>query len=209
MPSASLKSFLLAATPATLRPHWHRLASSPLASRLAQGFFWTLAGTAVARAFTLLSSILVARLLGKLGLGELGMVQNTVGIFSALAGLSMGLTATKYVAQYREEDPARAGAIVRLSILVAFWSGLLMTLAMLLLAPWFATHTLAAPHLAPVLRLGSLLLLLGAVNGAQNGALAGFEAFRSIARINLAVGVFTLPTMLLGRSRSEQAHGAL
>ena len=140
-------------------------------------------------------------MLGKAGMGELGIIQSTVGIFSAFAGVGMGLTATKYVAQYKKEDPARAGAMLSLSALVTWSGGIVITLAMLVLAPWLARHTIAAPHLTDLLRVGAWLLLFGAVNGAQTGALAGFEAFRSIARVNFIAGISSFPLMAGGAWR--------
>lgn len=110
----------------------------------------------------------------------------------------MGLTATKFVAEYRTKDPQRAGAMLGLSAGAAWVSGAAMMLAMLVLAPWFAQRTLAAPQLTGLLRVGSVLLLVGSVNGAQTGALAGFEAFKTIARINLACGLLNLPVLVGG-----------
>ena len=45
---------------------------------------------------------------------------------------------------------------------------------------------------------GGLLLFLGGINGAQTGALSGFEAFKAIARINLISGALTFPLMVAG-----------
>ena len=192
------KNLIVSSTPGFLMPYWKRLQASPLGLRLAHGFFWSLVGTVLSRALSIASSILVARMLGTVGMGELGIIQSTVGIFGAFAGLGMGLTATTYVAQYRSRDPQRAGAILHLSALVTWISGALMTLVMVALAPWFAQHTLAAPHLTGLIRAGSLLLLLGAINGAQTGALAGLEAFKTIARLNVMVGLLTFPLMVSG-----------
>jgi O-antigen/teichoic acid export membrane protein len=198
MSSATLKSILLAATPGFLKPYWHRVESSPLGYRLAKGAFWSLLGTVLSRSLGVVASILVARMLGRTGMGELGIIQSTVGIFGAFAGLGMGLTATKFVAEHRVRDPIRAGAMLGLSAWVSWLSGIAMTLLMFLLAPWFAQHTLAAPHLSGLIRMGSLLLFLGSVNGAQTGALSGFEAFKAIARINLLSGLLNFPLMVGG-----------
>ena len=56
-----------------------------------------------------------------------------------------------------------------------------MALGLFIFAPWLAEHTINAPHLAGVLRIGALILFINALNGAQTGALSGFEAFRTIA----------------------------
>jgi O-antigen/teichoic acid export membrane protein len=170
-----------------------RVVNSPLGYRLARGAFWSLAGSILARGLGLLSGIFVARILGKVGFGQLGMIQSTVGMFGTLAGLSLGVTATKHVAEDKASNPARAGRIIGLASVVAWVSGGLATIVLLLLAPWLASRSLAAPELSGLLQLGSLLLLLGGVNGAQTGALAGFEAFRTIARVSLVAGVLSFP----------------
>jgi O-antigen/teichoic acid export membrane protein len=198
MTAMALKGWLQAATPRFLKPYWDRLEASPLGSRLARGYFWSFIGSFFSRIIGLIVAMFVARIIGKVGFGEFGMVQSTVGLFGAFAGLGMGLTATKFVAQYRTSDPIRAAAVLSLSSRVAWGSGCLMTAAVFFLAPWLAVHTLAAPHMTSYLRFGSLLLLLGSVAGAQSGALAGFEAFRSIARVNLVTGLSYLPLMIGG-----------
>jgi O-antigen/teichoic acid export membrane protein len=194
----SLKATVEALCPPFLRQHKERIEASPLGYRLAKGAFWSLVGTLLSRSLSLVSSVLVARMLGKVGMGELGIIQGTVGIFSAFAGLGMGLTGTKFVAEYRNQDPQRAGAMLGLSAWATWMSGTVMMLAMWALAPWFAQHTLAAPHLTGLIRVGSVLLLLGSVNGAQSGALSGFEAFKTIARVNLACGLLSFPLMVGG-----------
>jgi O-antigen/teichoic acid export membrane protein len=198
MSSMTIKIWLLAATPRFLKPYWDRVEASPLGYRLAKGAFWSLAGALMSRALGLVSSILVARMLGKVGFGELGVIQSSVGMFGTFAGFGLGLTATKHVAEFRAKDPVRAGRIIALSSLVSWGTGGAMAVLLFVLAPWLAAHTLAAPHLGGLLRIGSLLLLLGAINGAQTGALAGFEAFKRIASINLIAGIAAFPLMVGG-----------
>jgi O-antigen/teichoic acid export membrane protein len=175
-----------------------RLGGSPLAARLVRGTFRSLVGTVLSRFLGLLASILVARMIGKVGLGELGIVQSTVGMFSTLAGLGLGLTATKHVAEHRVGNPVLVGETIGLLSLISWGSGLLMTLVILFLSPWLARHSLAAPQLAPELESGSLLLLFGVINGVQTGILSGFEAFKSIARINLVCGLANFPILVGG-----------
>lgn len=175
-----------------------RLETSPLASRLIRGTFWSLVGAVLSRSLGLLSGILVARIISKVGMGELGIVQSTVGMFSTLAGLGLGLTATKHVAEHRAGNPMLVGETIGLLSLISWTSGLVMTVVIFFLSPWLARHTLAAPQLTPELESGSLLLLFGVINGVQTGILSGFEAFKSIARINLFCGLASFPIMVGG-----------
>lgn len=146
----------------------------------------------------LCATILVARMLGKTVYGELGMIQSTVGMFGVFAGFGLGITATKHVAEFRQNDPERAGRIIGLSSLFAFGTGGLMALGLLIFAPWLAEHTINAPHLTGVLRIGAIILFINALNGAQTGALSGFEAFKTIAYVNLFIGFISFPILVCG-----------
>jgi len=193
-----IKSTLNALCPPFLRGYKERIEDSPLGYRLAKGAFWSLTGSLISRGLGLLSAILVGRMLGKQEYGELGMIQNTIGMFGTLAGFGMGLTANKYVAEFKRTDPARAGRIIALASATAWISSGIMAVVLVAFAPWLAARTLAAPHLSGLLQIGALLLLLSGVNGAQTGALSGFEAFKRIAHINLISGLLTFPVMVMG-----------
>jgi O-antigen/teichoic acid export membrane protein len=175
-----------------------RVVSSPIGYRLARGAFWSMVGSLISRGLGMVAGILVARVLGKHDYGQLGMVQSTTGMFGIFAGFGMGLTANKHVAEFKRQDPERAGRIIGLSSLVSWVTGGLMTLVVVIAAPWLARKTLAAPEMSGLLQAGSLLLLLGGVNGAQTGAMAGFEAFKTIARVNLFAGLSAFPITLAG-----------
>ena len=194
----SVKSIASTFCPPFLRPAFNRIENSPIGLRLARGVFWSMAGAVISRGLMLCATVLVARMLGKTGYGELGMIQSTVGMFGVFAGFGLGLTATKHVAQFRQSDPDRAGRIIGLSGLVAMGTGGVMALGLFIFAPWLAEHTINAPHLAGVIRIGALILYIGALNGAQTGALAGFEAFKTIAHVNLFTGLLSFPILVTG-----------
>jgi len=85
-----------------------------------------------------------------------------------------------------------------LSGVFAAISGGFIALGLIIFAPWLAQASLNAPHLANPLRIGALMLFLAAMNGAQIGALAGFEAFKAIAVVNSIAGVLAFPLYLFG-----------
>jgi O-antigen/teichoic acid export membrane protein len=177
---------------------YKRLQMGTLARRLADAAVWCFAGAVAARAISIVSSVFVARVLGTEGFGQYGTIQSTVMMFGTFAGFGLGLTATKHVAEYRQNDPAKAGRILGLSAMTALCSGAVVTAVLLAGAPWLAASTLAAPHLSRGLRIGALLVLFTALNGSQNGALVGLEAFRLIARLNLITGLASLPLVVGG-----------
>jgi O-antigen/teichoic acid export membrane protein len=169
-----------------------------LRERCVVAAFWSVAGAMISRGFVLAASVVCAWFLGKEGFGALGMIQSTTGMFGILAGLGLGITATKYVSELRRLDTLRTGRILALSAAAAFVSGSVITLVVILLAPYLAQHVLAAPQLAGPLTIGAGLVFFGALNGAQTGALAGFEAFQTIARVNIYAGLASFPLIVLG-----------
>lgn len=188
---------------------WNRIRASSLGYRLAHGAFWSMTGAGASQAMMLLSSIVVARILGRQHFGEFGIINNTIGMFSVFAGFGLGMTATKYVAEFRVKDPARAGRIIALSSLVAMGTGTLVAAVLLLIAPWLAAETLSAPQLTGLLRMSAGFLFFGALGGAQTGALAGFEAFRTIARLNIMTGLLSFPLLAGGVYFYGMAGGVL
>src|SRR6266849_2194613 len=121
----------------------------------ARGAFWTLVGAAAARVLRIPISVLLARLMGPTNYGELGIASTSIDLFGLLAGLGLGMTATKYVAELRTKDPARAGRIIAISTVVAGVGGSAFAIALFIFAPWLAAHTLAAPQLTVPLRIGT------------------------------------------------------
>ena len=133
--TASLQGWIVA-------KHQELLPADSLRARFTLGIVWSLAGAVVSRGFLLAASIVCARFLGKDGFGALGMIQSTAGMFGIFAGLGLGLTATKYVAEFRRQDPEKAGRILALSASAAFVFGCVITVLLIFLAPFLATKVL-------------------------------------------------------------------
>lgn len=172
--------------------------SDSLKARFARGTAWSIIGAVISQGLTLGASVVTARILGKTGYGELGMINSTVGMFGTFAGFGLGLTTTKYVAEYRTSDPQKAGRIIAMASVIAAISAGLLSLVMVVFASVIATRTLAAPSLAPELQIGALLLFLNTADGVQTGTLSGLEAFKAIAQSNLVRGLLAFPVMIGG-----------
>lgn len=174
------------------------LPANSLRRRFVKGAFWSVIASLVSQGMRFLSFVIVARILGKTGFGELGMIQHTVSMFGVFAGLGLGITATKHVAEFRSTDPSRTGRIIALSSVAALISGGLVTIAVFFASPYVAQHIINAPHMKMELWIGCGLLFFNTLIGAQVGCLAGFEAFKTIARVGLFYGLLNLLLVILG-----------
>lgn len=169
-----------------------------LKGKLIYGFFWNFISAVASQGFPLIASIVTARLLGTYGYGQLGMITSTIVLFSTFAGLGLGTTATKYIAQYHQTDPNRTGHIMGLTNLFGVVSGTTMCIILFIIAPWLATNMLAAPALTTELRIVSILLIFNTLLGIQSGTIAGFGAFKSLARIAIIQGIIASVLTIIG-----------
>ena len=170
---------------------------SSIGKRFLNGSLWSFLSSLFTQLFLLMSSIIVARILGKIEFGELGIIRSTINMFAVFAGLSLGLTGTKYISEFKDKDKQRTGEIISITKYFAFFSGLLISILVFSFAPFLARYSLNAPHLVNEIRLSSLILFFSALNGMFNGILLGFEAFKTIAIVNFICSVIAIPLQII------------
>lgn len=193
-----IKDFTLFYCPQTLRALFQKITISPIGKRLLNGVLWSMVGTVALRGLMFFSMALIARILGKTIYGEFGMIQATIGMFGVLSGFGLGITANKYIAEFRHKSPMRAGKVICLTLAAAVCTGSIITILLFLIAPWVAKNTIEAPYLTVYLQIGSIILFLNALNAVFVGALSGLEEFKAIARINIIVGLSSIPLFVIG-----------
>lgn len=167
--------------------------SRSLRQQLLSSAAWSLTGAVISRSLNFAAWVVCARLLGKTAFGALSMIQSTVGMFGVLAGMGLGLTATKYVAELHHRDKERTGRVLGLCFISTLLCGGAVSLGVFLWAGTLARHILADFSLGTPLAIGAGLVCLNAMNGYQTGALAGLEAFRTIARVAFWTGMLSFP----------------
>jgi len=169
-----------------------------LRTRFHRGVFWSVAAAVASSGFNFVLNIIIARLLGRQGYGQFGMVQSTIATVAGIAQLAMGYTATKFVAEFRSSNPARTGRVIGLCSVVSLLTGSVAAAALYVSAPWLAASLLKAPGLSGALQLASVMVLFTVLTGYQMGALAGLESYRSMAVLALGSGAANLVAAAIG-----------
>lgn len=182
-------------TPVTMRP---KLPLTKLNMRMRTGFVYSLIAAVFNSGSTLLVSIAVANLLGRDQFGEFAVVQNTLLTITAVATLSTGLTATKFVAEFRSTDPGKASRILGLCASATVVSGLLASGVVFFAASWLAVVVMNAPQLAVPLMIASVAIFLNITIYFLIGILTGLEFYRSIAIAGVVAGTAYLVFCVLG-----------
>ena len=169
---------------------------------------WSATGETLSRGLLLISMVFVARQLGAESYGQFGLIRSTVNVFMTVGGMGLGLTANRFVAQHRDKDKKYSGDLLGASYLLALCSGLVVGAVIFAISDYLAVDVLRAPELIVGLRISSLLLLLGALNGAQIGMLQGLGAYRTLAAGSLGQGIIALVSLVAG-ARYFGLNGAL
>jgi len=184
-------------TPRLLLPFLDRIQHSSIGRRLARGMFWSVAGALSSRVVGLVASIIVARILGRRVFGELGVVQSTINMYTTFAQFGLGMTVTKYVAEFRKTDPERAGRTIAMSAILAVASGCTVGLVMVATSAW-AARVLAAPQLQVVIAISAAALVLITTNEVQNGVLNGLEVFKRRSTVGFVAAIASFPITVAG-----------
>ncbi len=166
-------------------------------ARFAKGVTWNIVSSLSTQGSVFLTNVFIANIIGKEVFGEFGMIQNTVLIVAGIAQMATGVTATKYVAEFRSSDQARAGRILGLCSSISLLTGFFATLIVVLSASWLASAILKAPHLTRGIMISSGIVFFSASNGYQMGALAGLEGYSRLAQAGILQGICYLSISVL------------
>jgi O-antigen/teichoic acid export membrane protein len=159
-----------------------------LSARLYAGITRNFVAAVFNQGSTLALSFFAANVLGRERFGELTTVQGTLNTVGNLGQLATGYTATKYVAEFRGRDAARAGRVLAVCAAVSTTTACVAAFALLAGAPWIARHAFRAPQLASPLTIAGAAVLFVIMNGFRTGALGGLESYGAIARAGMAGG---------------------
>lgn len=176
----------------------NRIQNSDIGKRIVNGAFWSFSGTAIAKLVVLVSSIICAHILTKAQYGEFGIVRSTINMFVVFGEAGLGLTATKYISEFRKTDRDHISSIYVLTNLFAVITGIIACSLLIIFSSTIAANALHAPHLEPSVKIGAVMLFVAVINGAQLGVLSGFENFKSIAINTLFGSISEAIFMLLG-----------
>lgn len=184
------------------------LLNSSIGKRIANGALWSFGGTAVAKLLVLISGIICAHILGKASYGEFSMIRSTISMFVVFGTAGLGMTATKYISEYRQTQSSRIGSIYLVTNIFALITSSIVTIIVLSFSDEIASNTLHSPQLVFAIRIGAILLFVTILNGAQNGVLAGFENFKGIA-INTFIGSIAESVFMIVFAQFYGVEGAI
>lgn len=159
-------------------------------SALFKDSFWALTGSALGRGLSLLATIAIARFLGSDAYGQYGMIKSTLLSIAIFSSFGLGFTATKFIAEIKGKSDEDIHRIHRVCFITTLISAAFIALIVVIIANPLAVW-LKDPSMANIFRWSSIAIIINALITTQNGELAGFRAYRLIAKNTTFYGVFT------------------
>jgi O-antigen/teichoic acid export membrane protein len=162
------------------------------------GTGYSLAALVAARFLAVISSIVVARLLGRTNLGMVAIVNNVLSLTALFATVGIPVALTRFVAHYATNDRRRVGAVLAttLGLLLPF----LLLLGTLLFASsgWLANRVYHNDALAPLLRIAAGTLVVGALGsgGIGQAFLQGLKEIRTLSLVNIVTSAAGVPVII-------------
>lgn len=160
-----------------------------LLRRLQTGITRNLVAAVFNQGSTFALNVVAAWVLGRLRFGEFTIIQTTLSTVSGLGQLATGYTATKYVAEFRNREPARASNVLGLCAAVSGFTGAGVGIGLLIAAPYLAAHAFQTPSLSTSLRVAAPAVFFTVMNGYRTGALGGLEGYGALALAGTLSGV--------------------
>ncbi|MBX3601729.1 MAG: oligosaccharide flippase family protein [Rubrivivax sp.] len=175
----------------------HRLARV-FQSELLGSLVWKALNTIGLQGSVLLSTVVVARLVGLESFGAYAVMATTVMSAAGLAQAGTSLTATKFVGEHLHSDPGQVAGVLRMCGQLTLAMAGLMAAGLALGSGPLATHLLGQPQLAPHLAWAGVAVACQTLAVYMNGALEGFGAFRHVSRVGVLSGLAHLLLTGLG-----------
>jgi O-antigen/teichoic acid export membrane protein len=158
---------------------------------------WILFGNIVSKFLLLFSTILISKIISKEEYGQFGIIKSTILMFATFAGLELGMTATKYISQYREKDKEKVENVLGLSNLFAIVISLIISVLIYFYSDIIAVK-INAPSLSSIIKISSFIVFFSSINGIQAGIFSGIEKFKQLSVNTSIAGIISSLGMLLG-----------
>jgi O-antigen/teichoic acid export membrane protein len=165
-----------------------------ISERLMKGSIYSFIATVALLVVGLVRSSITARLLGADNLGILSIYQDFSGLVVIILMIGIPTAVAKFVAEYGIKDREKTGRIVSTGIVFLIVTSVAGSIAFFLLSDLIAIGIYDTQVLGLLFKLSSVFLLVAVfINMGMYGILQGFHRIKTIALVNMAVGLSSLP----------------
>lgn len=177
---------------------WHRRKGHVLYARFMNAALWSVLSAVSSSGINLLAMMVLARILGKEQYGQLAVIQSTLVMAGVFAGIGLSSTAMRYVAELRQEAPARLGNLLyRLQAITAYVAAA-FTLLMALFSSELGSGVFGEEGIGHLLALAVISVFFVSLDSLYKGILLGLEETKVFAIASVSGSMLTAPILIVG-----------
>lgn len=166
--------------------------------KLVSAFIWNALNSLSQQGAVLVSSIILANILGLKDFGIFSLLISTTTMISNFAQGGTGIVATKFVAENFTRDPKKVGRIIGLCKIISAATSFLAITTLIIFANQISVLIVDNQMLANNLRLVAIAIFFQVIIVYQIGALQGFGEFKQISKVGGFSGISYLLLLTTG-----------
>ncbi|MBL8269598.1 oligosaccharide flippase family protein [Steroidobacter sp.] len=156
---------------------------------LLKGFLWSVLAALLNQGATVVSSLLLARIVGLEQFGLYAIVLTVVMTAATIAQGGAGLVAAKFISEFRGAGGKRVGGILRLCKFLTLGTGVCGAALMFGTATFLAVSIYGNAELSTPLKIAAIAVYFQTGVAYLQGSLQGFGAFRNLSQVGLVAGI--------------------
>lgn len=174
------------------------LANDRVLSRVLKNTGYLFSSSTISLLLSFIQSVFAARLLGVAAFGMIGIIITFVSNVNRLFSFRMGEFIVRFLGkELTDNNRQRAGAVVKVALLIEGSTSLIAFLCLLLLAPLGARYIAKDMQTLPLIQFFGISILANLFTETSTGVLQITNHFRSQAFLNLAQSVVTAVLILI------------
>ena len=161
--------------------------------KIAFGTFHSISAMVIIRILSIISSVIIVRLLGPVNLGIYSIFQNIHAIFDSLSQSSSSTSIVKYTAEYRKVNKKVLETFLSTAVISLFCMSVSIGILYFLLSDIIANKIYAEPIIALLMKISSITLVLSVFINIGTGILQGLQKIKQVAMLSIINTVIAIP----------------
>lgn len=162
------------------------------------GLLWSIFGTIAVRLTPMITTILISHWFGIEAVGKFAIPYSTLVSASLLAATGVNLMATRNIAAYASRDPATAGRLAGMALMLGLAASVVLSAAIFCFSDEIAERLFKQPELAVHLMAIAPIIVVSSLSNTQTSILSGLQQFKTIARLNVIMGCLMIVLVPVG-----------
>lgn len=159
--------------------------------------FWAIFGNVILRGLSVVSGVLVARLLGSAPYGIFTTLKGLLLTVTVFSTMGLGYSATKFFAEYVTKEVGILKSLYRYIIRITLMFSAFIALVLFIISNWYARELLKDVSLSFPVKILAVSIIFNALSFSQIGVISGLRRFKELSVLNVFVGVLSFGITIL------------